>query len=110
MAQLDAVSDCALPAPDELEEWMDDRQRAIDSCFKNRSAWSSMDCRVWQHDYSFKSIEAWPLDACVVHSELLGSLEAACPLADIRSWLAARVNVVVTLCGREMTVQSAPQD
>ena len=71
---------------------------------------------MWQHDYSFKSIEAWPLDACVVHSEnasqnvLLGSLKAACSLADIHSWLAVRVNVVVTLCGREMTVRGAPQD
>ena len=108
---------CALPAPcDGLEEWIEDRQRAVDSCFKNRSAWSDLDCRVWQHDYSFKSIEAWPLDACVVHSEnasqnvLLGSLKAACSLADIHSWLAVRVNVVVTLCGREMTVRGAPQD
>ena len=117
MAQLDTMSDCALPAPcDGLEEWIEDRQRAVDSCFKKRSAWSDLDCRVWQHDYSFKSIEAWPLDACVVHSEnasqnvLLGSLKAACSLADIHSWLAVRVNVVVTLCGREMTVRGAPQD
>ena len=117
MAQLDTMSDCALPAPcDGLEEWIEDRQRAVDSCFKKRSAWSGLDCRVWQHDYSFKSIEAWPLDACVVHSEnasqnvLLGSLKAACSLADIHSWLAVRVNVVVTLCGREMTVRGAPQD
>ena len=116
MAQLDTMSDCALPAPcDGLEEWIEDRQRAVDSCFKKRSAWSDLDCRVWQHDYSFKSIEAWPLDACVVHSEnasqnvLLGSLKAACSLADIHSWLAVRVNVVVTLCGREMTVRGAPQ-
>ena len=104
MAQLDTMSDCALPAPcDELEEWIEDRQRAVDR--------SDLDCRVWQHDYSFKSIEAWPLDACVVHSEnasqnvLLGGLKAACSLADIHSWLAVRVNVVVTLCGREMTVR-----
>ena len=117
MAQLDTMSDCALPAPcDGLEEWIEDRQRAVDSCFNKRSAWSGLDCRVWQHDYSFKSIEAWPLDACVVHSEnasqnvLLGSLKAACSLADIHSWLAVRVNVVVTLCGREMTVRGAPQD
>ena len=61
------------------------------------------------------SIEAWPLDACVVHSEnasqnVLLSLKAACSLADIHSWLAARVNVVVTLCGREMIIRGAPQD
>ena len=117
MAQLDTMSDCVLPAPcDGLEEWIEDRQRAVDSCFKNRSAWSDLDCRVWQHDYSFKSIEAWPLDAYVVHSEnasqnvLLGSLKAAYSLADIHSWLAARVNVVITLCGREMTVRGVPQD
>ncbi|CAJ1356273.1 unnamed protein product, partial [Effrenium voratum] len=47
------MSDCALPAPcDGLEEWIEDRQRAVDSCFKNRSAWSDLDCRVWQHDYN----------------------------------------------------------
>ena len=85
MAQLDAVSDCALPAPcDELEEWIDDRQRAIDSCFKNRRASSDLDCRVWQHNYRFKSIEAWPLDACVVirerKSECVAGKPQSCPL------------------------------
>ena len=80
-----------------------------------------MDCfglchRPTQHNYSFKSIEAWPSDAAVIYrptdraSLLLGSLKAACSLHDIVETSSLKVTMVVTMCATEMKIEGAPTD
>ena len=69
-----------------------------------------------QHDYSFRSIEAWPLDAAVIYNPtdraalLLGSLKAACSLEDIVETTSLKVTVAVTMCAQEMQITDAPTD
>ena len=75
-----------------------------------------MDYVTDQHDYSFRSIEAWPLDAAVIYKPtdraalLLGSLKAACSLEDIVETTSLKVTVVVTMRAQEMKIAGAPTD
>ena len=75
-----------------------------------------MDYVTDQHNYSFKSIEAWPLDAAVIYRPtdraalLLGSLKAACSLEDIVETTSLKVTVVVTMRAQEMQITGAPTD
>ena len=75
-----------------------------------------MDYVTDQHDYSFRPIEAWPVDAAVVYNPtdraalLLGSLKAACSLEDIVETTSLKVTVVVTMRAQEMQITGAPTD
>ena len=75
-----------------------------------------MDYVTHQHNYSFNSIEEWPLDAAVIYrptdraSLLPGNSKAACSLQDIVETSSLKVTVVVTMCAREMEIQGAPTD
>lgn len=97
-------------------EWRAEREEDIRNAFADRSRWTDVDHVTDQHNYSFKSIEEWPLDAAVIcrptdrASVLLGSLKAARSLKDIFETLALKVTVVVTMCAHEMKVIGAPKD
>ena len=69
-----------------------------------------------QHNYSFKSIAAWPVDGCLFckpterAAMLLGSLQAACNLGVIKEDLGVSVTVVVSMCETEMNIHGAPSN
>ena len=97
-------------------EWRAVREEDIRRAYADKECWNDLDCITWQHPYSFKSIEQWPLDAAVIYkptdraSVLLGSIKAACSLKDILKTVLVKVTVVVTMCANEMKIQGAPKD
>ena len=92
------------------------REQDIRDAYADKNRWTALDYVTDQHDYSFKSIEAWPLDAAVIYRPtdraalLLGSLKAACSLEDIVETTSLKVTVVVTMCAQEMKIAGAPTD
>ena len=99
-----------------VHSWIVAREKDIERAFSDKEICSALDEVIHEHNYSFKSIAAWPLDACVVYaptrhaSLILGSLQAACNLKDIERSLGRKVNIVVTMCENEMKVAGAPAD
>ena len=97
-------------------EWRTQREQDIRDAYADRSRWTALDHVTDQHNYSFKSIEAWPLDAAVIYrptgraSQLLGSVKAACSLQDIVETSSLKVTAVVTMCEQEMKIEGAPTD
>ena len=97
-------------------EWRTQREQDIRDAYADRSRWTALDYVTDQHNHSFKSIEAWPLDAAVIYrptdraSLLLGSLKAACSLQDIVETSSLKVTVVVNMCAQEMKIAGAPTD
>ena len=97
-------------------EWRAVREEDIRRAYADKECWNDLDRITWQHPYSFKSIEQWPLDAAVIYkptdraSVLLGSIKAACSLKDILKTVLVKVTVVVTMCANEMKIQGAPKD
>ena len=91
-------------------EWRAVREEDIRRAYADKKCWNDLDRITWQHPYSFKSIEQWPLDAAVIYkptdraSVLLGSIKAACSLEDILKTLLVKVTVVVTMCANEMKI------
>ena len=96
-------------------EWRTQREQDIRDAYADKNRWTALDYVTDQHDYSFRSIEAWPLDAAVIYNPtdraalLLGSLKAACSLEDIVETTSLKVTVVVTMCAQEMQI-TAPTD
>ena len=99
-----------------VHSWIVAREKDIERAFSDKEIWNALDEVIHEHNYSFKSIAAWPVDACVVYaptrraSLILGSLQAACNLKDIERSLGRKVNIVVTMCENEMKVAGAPAD
>ena len=97
-------------------EWRTQREQDIRDAYADKNRWTALDYVTDQHDYSFRSIEAWPLDAAVIYNPtdraalLLGSLKAACSLEDIVETTSLKVTVVVTMCAQEMQITGAPTD
>ena len=100
---------CLSPAKDEAEAWIKLVQVlsplfpvAASGC--DTGSWTALDEITFPHDYSFKSIAAWPVDGCLVCKPteraalLLGSLQAACHLEVINEELGVSVTVVVSMC------------
>ena len=87
-------------------KWRTQREQDIRDAYADGSRWTALDYVTDQHDYSFKSIAACPLDAAVIYRPtdraalLLGSLKAACSLGDIAETSSLKVTVVVTTCAR----------
>ena len=97
-------------------EWRAAREADIRKAYADKHRWTDLDTVTSQHDYSFESIENWPLDAALIYkptdraSVLLGSMKAACGSEDIWKTLSLKVTVVVTMCAHEMKMQGAPKD
>ena len=97
-------------------EWRTQREQDIRDAYADKNRWTALDYVTDQHDYSFKSIQGWPLDAAVTYRPtdraalLLGSLKAACSLEDIVETTSLKVTVVVTMCAQEMKIAGAPTD
>ena len=96
--------------------WIAAREKDIERAFNDKKLWNALDEVIHGHNYSFKSIAAWPMDACVVYaptkraSLILGSLQAACHLKDIEAKFNRKVTIVVTMCKNEMKIAGAPAD
>ena len=97
-------------------EWRAAREADIRKAYADKHRWTDLDTDTSQHNYSFQSIENWPLDAALIYkptdraSVLLGSMKAACGLEDIWKTLSLKVTVVVTMCAHEMKMEGAPKD
>ena len=100
----------------EMLEWSQARQKDIQDAYNDTPSWTALDEIVQQHNYSFSSIAAWPVDGCLVckpterASVLLGSLQAACNLDVIKEDLGVSVTVVVSMCETEMKPHGAPSN
>ena len=95
---------------------MSRRQKDIQDAYNDTASWTALDEIIQQHNYSFSSIAAWPVDGCLVRKPteratmLLGSLQAACNLDVIKEDLGVSVTVVVSMCETEMNVHGAPSN
>ena len=100
----------------EMLEWSQARQKDIQDAYNDTPSWTALDEIVQQHNYSFSSIAAWPVDGCLVckpterATMLLGSFQAACNLDVIKEDLGVSVTKVVSMCETEMNVHGAPSN
>ena len=100
----------------EMLKWSQARQKDIQDAYNDTASWTALDEIIQQHNYSFSSIAAWPVDGCLVckpaerASVLLGSLQAACNLDVIKEDLGVSVTVVVSMCETEMKPHGAPSN
>ena len=92
----------------EMLKWSQARQKDIQDAYNDTPSWTALDEIVQQHNYSFSSIAAWPVDGCLVckpterATMLLGSFQAACNLDVIKEDLGVSVTKVVSMCETEM--------
>ena len=100
----------------EMLEWSQAGQKGIQDACNDTASWTALDEITRQHNYSFKSIAAWPVDGCLVckpterAAMLLGSLQAACNVGVIKEDLGVSVTAVVSMCETDMNVHGAPSN
>ena len=100
----------------EMLERSQARQKDIQDAYNDTASWTALDEIIQQHNYSFSSIAAWPVDGCLVCKPTeratmpLGSLQAACNLDVIKEDLGVSVTVVVSRCETEMNAHGAPSN
>eukprot|EP00438_Fugacium_kawagutii_P013261 Skav225488 [mRNA] locus=scaffold868:67474:68202:- [translate_table: standard] len=97
-------------------QWRTSWERDVKRAYQDKERWHDVDRVTDKHNYSFRTIEEWPLDAAVIYQPtdgacvMLGSLKGACSLEEISSTLSVEVTVVVTMCAQEMKIRGAPTD
>ena len=60
-------------ASNTVNSWIAARHKDIERAFNHKEIWNALDEIIQDHSYCFKSIAAWPLDACVVDFGQLAS-------------------------------------